>query len=67
MNLIVWRTTGKNPCVNPPVHISIASQEPGTDVFPWVLPVERARAMFGNVVDEIGEVPVEIVLSLIIE
>ena len=67
MQLIVWRTIGKNPCNDPPVKISIAPKEPGTDVFPWVLPVERAREIFGHVVDQIVEEPMPINLALILE
>jgi hypothetical protein len=65
--MIAWKTTGKNPCNNPPVHISIASEKPGTDVWPWVLPLDRAREMFGHVVDQIGDEPVKVTLSLVIE
>lgn len=65
MQLIAWRTTGKNPCDDPPVTITIAPREKLTWVFPWVLPLERAVEMFGQgVVDQIGEEPVEVVLSL---
>lgn len=64
MGLIVWRTIGKNPCVNPPVKIIIASREKGTDVWPWILPLERAVEMFGEMVDQIGEEPVMVKLAL---
>jgi hypothetical protein len=58
MQLIAWRTTGKNPCDDPPVHISIASKEPGTDVWPWIIPLARAVEMFTQeVVDQIPEAP----------
>jgi hypothetical protein len=72
MQLIAWRTIGKNPCDDPPVTIIIASREKDTDVFPWRLPVERAVEMFGqDVVDEIrtlddpaGPGPVPIYLEM---
>jgi len=65
MQLMAWRHTGKNPCVNPPVTITIAPVERDTWVFPWVLPLERAIEMFGQeVVDEIGEEPVRIHLTM---
>ena len=64
MDLIAWRTTGKNPSDDPPVYISIASKEPGTEVYPWVLPLAQAVEMFGEVVDQIGEHPVEVSLNL---
>jgi hypothetical protein len=67
MQLLAWRTTGKNPCDDPPVYITIASKEPGTEVYPWVLPLARAAEMFGQGnVDQIGEEPVEVYLHLMI-
>lgn len=64
MQLIAWKTTGKNPCDDPPVHISIAPLTRGTHVWPWVLLLEDAREMFGEVVDQIGEKPVMVTLNL---
>lgn len=65
MQLIAWRTIGKNPCDDPPVKITIAPREKGHDVFPWILPLAKAIEIFGQeVVDEIGEEPVEISLTL---
>jgi len=67
MNLIVWRSTCPNPCDDPKVKISIAPAEGGgtRNVFPWVLPIEEARYIFGPIVDEkITETPVEVVLSM---
>ena len=65
MDLIAWRTTGKNPCDDPPVKITIAPVEKMTQVYPWIFPLERAVEMFGRqVVDQIGERPVEVTLSL---
>jgi len=74
MKLQAWKITGKNPSVNPPVHISIApiwngepSRPQPKDVFPWVLPLYRAVEMFGQeVVDKIGGEPVPVELSLLI-
>ena len=66
MDLIAWRTTGKNPCDDPPVKITIAPVEKMTQVYPWIFPLERAVEMFGQgVVDQIGEEPVEIRLKLL--
>lgn len=48
MKLQVWRTTGKNPCVAPPVFITIAPVEENTWVFPWVLPLGQAIEIFGE-------------------
>ena len=54
MRLIAWKTIGKNPSGDPPVFITIAPREKGTDVYPWVIPLARAVEMFGQkVVDEI--------------
>lgn len=65
MKLISWRTTIPNPCDNPPVYITIAAKEPGTEVYPWVLPLARAVEMFGqDVVDQIQEEPVAVSLNL---
>ena len=67
MQLIAWRTTGKNPCDDPPVHIIIAPREKGTDVFPWRLPLERAVEVFGqDRVDLIGEEPVAVEFQILI-
>lgn len=72
MNLIAWRTIGKNPCHNPPhstapATITIAPQEKGTGVWPWILPLERAVEMFGqDRVDMIGEEPVAAELQILI-
>ena len=73
MQLIAWRTISQNPCDDPPVKISIASREPGTDVWPWIIPLARAVEMFGQeVVDQIrtlddpagpGPVPVRLELK----
>ena len=66
ITLIAWRTTGKNPCDDPPVTISIGPRERMTWVFPWIIPLELAVEMFGQgVVDQIGEEPVEIRLKLL--
>ena len=65
MQLIAWRTVGKNPCDDPPVKITIASREKGTDVWPWIIPLERAVEMFGEaVVEKIREEPVPITLTI---
>ena len=65
--LIAWRTIGKNPCDDPPVTIIIASRKKGTDVWPWLLPLERAVEMFGqDRVDLIGEEPVAVELQILI-
>ena len=64
MQLIAWRTTGKNPCDDPPVHITIAPVEKMTQVYPWILPYSRAEQIFGEVVHKIGEEPVAVTLSL---
>jgi hypothetical protein len=64
MNLIAWRTVIKNPCDDPPVFISIAVKGPVIGVWPWIIPLARAVEMFGEVVDQIGEEPVEVSLSL---
>jgi hypothetical protein len=65
MQLQAWRTTINNPCDDPPVHITISPVQKMTGVFPWVLPQERAVEMFGQeAVDQIGEVPVVVELSL---
>jgi len=65
MQLHAWRTIGKNPCDNPPVKITIAPVEKMTQVYPWVLPLEKAVKMFGQeVVDQIGEEPVPVTLNL---
>ena len=66
MQLIAWKTIGKNPCDNPPVTITIAPITRGTHVYPWVLLLEDAVEMFGQeVIDLIdGEVPVPVVLTL---
>lgn len=64
MQLQSWRTTGKNPCDDPPVKISIAPVEKGTDVWPWILPIARAVEIFGKVVEQIGEEPVMVKLKL---
>ena len=65
MDLIAWRTIGKNPCDDPPVKITIAPRDPGTDVWPWIIPLARAVEMFGQeVVDRVGEEPVEVTLTI---
>jgi hypothetical protein len=67
MKLMAWRSTCPNPCDDPKVSISIAPAEgAGTrNVFPWVLPIEEARYIFGPIVDEkITETPVEVVLYM---
>jgi len=66
LSLIAWRTIGKNPCDNPPVKIIIGPVEKGTQVYPWILPLEKAVKMFGQeVVDQIGEDPIPISLELL--
>lgn len=68
MQLIAWRTTSKNPYDDPPATITIAPREKMTWVYPWVLPLERSVEMFGqDVVDQIGEEPVPVTLSLTLE
>ena len=64
MILHAWRHTGKNPCDNPPVTITIAPVEKSSWVFPWVLPYSRAEQIFGEVVHKIGEDPVLVELKL---
>lgn len=65
MQLIAWKTIGKNPCDDPPVTIIIAPVEKMTGVYPWLIPQERAVEMFGQeVVAEIGEAPVPIYLEM---
>lgn len=67
MNLIAWRSVCPNPCDDPAVKISIAPAEGGgtRNVFPWVLPIEEARHIFGPIVcDKITETPVEVVLGM---
>ena len=65
MDIQAWRTTGKNPCDDPPVKITIAPREKGTEVYPWILPLDRAVEMFGQeVVDQIGEEPVPVDLTI---
>ena len=64
MRFIAWRHTGKNPCDNPPVTITIAPVEKMTQVYPWVLPYSRAEQIFGEVVHKIGEEPVLVELKL---
>ena len=67
ISLIAWRTTGKNPCDDPPVTITIAPVEKMTQVYPWVLPLEKAVEMFGQErVDMIGEEPVAVELQILI-
>lgn len=67
MKLQAWRNVGKSPSDAPPVHISIGPLGHGRGVVPWVLPLEIARAIFGPVVDSIGEEPVEVSLTLELE
>ena len=68
MQLQAWRTTGKNPCDDPPVNITIAPREKMTFVFPWIIPLERAVEMFGqSVIDNINDNPVPIKLSMEVE
>lgn len=65
MQLIAWKTVGKNPCDDPPVKISIAVKGLVIGVWPWIIPLARAVEMFGQeVVDQIGEEPVEVILNL---
>lgn len=67
MQLIAWRTTGKNPCDDPPTTITIAPREKMTGVWPWLLPLARAVEMFGqDRVDLIGEDPVAVELQVLI-
>lgn len=66
ISLIAWRTTGKNPCDDPPVTITIAPVEKMTQVYPWLLPLARAVEIFGRqVVEQIGEEPIPISLELL--
>ena len=63
MKLLAWRTTGKNPCVDPPVSITISPMGERLTAYrmtldgpvyhtvplvPWVLPLEVAIEMFGE-------------------
>lgn len=58
MQLIAWRSICPNPCDDPQVKITIAPQEKGHDVFPWILPLAKAIEIFGQeVVDQIPEAP----------
>ena len=67
MILHAWRYTGKNPCDNPPVTITIAPVEKMTWVSPWIIPLERAVEMFGQAqVDLITEEPVKVILRLMV-
>ena len=71
MKVRAWRNTGKNPCENPPVSISIGSagQSGHPDYFfPWVLSLENARAIFGDkAIGQIGETPVLVSLKMKVE
>lgn len=67
MRLIAWKSTCPNPCDDPKVSVSIAPMDGGGtgNVFPWVLPMQQARHIFGPIVEEmITETPVEIILSM---
>ena len=67
MKLIAWKSTVPNPCDDPQVKICIAPREGGgtRNVYPWVLPIEEARNIFGPIVDEkITNTPVEVTLSM---
>ena len=68
ISLIAWRTTGKNPCDDPPVTIIIATRgklAQTSDL--WLFSLERAVEVFGQgVVDQIGEKPVIVNLYLTI-
>ena len=71
IQLQAWRTIGKNPCpsycADLPVTITIAPVEKMTQVYPWVLPLEKAVEMFGQErVDMIGEEPVAVELQILI-
>ena len=55
ITLQAWRHTGLNPCEHPPVNITIAPREKGTEVYPWVIPLARAVEMFG--VEVVGQIP----------
>jgi len=63
IKLQAWRTTGKNPCVDPPVSITISPMGERLTAYrmtldgpvyhtvplvPWVLPLEVAIEMFGQ-------------------
>lgn len=68
MKIRAWRTIGKNPCENPPVSISIGSAGRSGNpeyFFPWVLSLENARAIFGEIVDQITETPAIMKLNMI--
>jgi hypothetical protein len=67
MKMQAWRTVGKNPCEDPPTTISIAPVEKMTGVFPWLLPMERAKEIFGTEVEKIGPEPQEVVLTLVVK
>ena len=67
MKLIAWKNTCPNPCDDPKVSISIAPAEGGgtRNVYPWVLPIEEARHIFGPIViEKITETPIGVVLSI---
>jgi hypothetical protein len=67
MKLQAWRTVGKTPCEDPPVYISIGGQRSNgrrSKLIPWVMLLEEARGIFGDVVDQITETPQEIKLSM---
>jgi len=66
IKVMAWRCTGKNPCDDPPVTISLAPVEKAPGLFPWVMPLGVAQAIFGSVVDEIGENPSMVLLTLTI-
>ena len=72
MQLVAWRTIGKNPCDAPPVHISFkVRRRPPLSQFwvpPWVMEEGAAIEIFGQeVVDLIGEHPVAVELSLTVK
>ena len=66
MEMRAWRNTVHNPVDDPQVTISLAPVQKFIGVFPWVLPLNVAREIFGAVVDKITEEPVPIRLEWIL-
>jgi hypothetical protein len=67
MKLVCWKSVNHNPCDDPQVSISIAPAEGGGTrcVFPWVLPLEEARKIFGPIVEtEITDRAEEVILGM---
>lgn len=62
MKVRAWRTERKAP--DDRVYISIQIIEQGRLSVPWVLALEDARAVFGDVVDDIPAEPVFLTLIM---